>query len=66
MKQFNPPALWRRLWNSIFSDVSGSGSSLSCSEEHEGNDIKTAGLMFQPVKGEECQGFKEDCRFNLD
>lgn len=48
------------------SDVSGSGSSLSCSEEHEGNDIKTAGLIFQPGVEEECQGFKEDCRFNLD
>lgn len=48
------------------SDVSGSGSNLSCSEEHEGNYIKTSGLMFQPEGEEECQGFKEDCRFNLD
>lgn len=22
--------------------------------------------MFWPGRGEECQGFKEDCRFNLD
>lgn len=28
--------------------------------------MKTEGLIFQPGMGEECQGFKEDCRFNLD
>lgn len=53
MKQFNPSAIWRRLWKTLeqclvisISDVGGSGSSLSCSEEQEGNGIKTAGLMF--------------------